>query len=341
MSLRRWIIAFIVMLVAIPSIGQKKKLFDLGDTTINYELYKRRWIIDLGTGFNSTHLSYNLKYNNLGKVNMIPNTPFVLQAGVHYLGVRLGLTFKLPVNTLNVSDYGKSNYFNLNLGFAIKRVNFAFDVNYFEGFAYLNQQDADTAAIPSKHGIHPNYNTSTVGLHMRYFFKKGFNFKAMQGTVGDFKRSMLSPYIYGYLGGIGINNSRDYLLADFQRTDSIDNSNATSLSSFELGTIPGLAYVYRKNWFQGAILAGFGPLLQVKAYETPSNNRSFLGLSTRTDLMLVLGIQKTTWFLNLSGEFQFRRINIKNINFQQYYFDVRLSGGYRFKEKPKKIKRTI
>ena len=305
----------------------------------HFELYKRRWIVDLATGFNSTHLSYNLKYNNLGKVNMIPNTPFVLQTGVHYLGVRIGLTFKLPVNTLNVNEYGRSSYFNFDLAFALKRLNFAFDIKYFEGFAFLNQQQIDTAFIPSKHGIHPHYATITSGVHMRYFLKKNFNYKASLGMVGDFKKSTFSPYIYGYIGGTSISNNRDYLLADFQRTDSIDNSNMTQLGAFELGTIPGLAYVYRKNWFQGTIMAGFGPLVQVKSYQTPIHSRGFLGLNTRTDLIVVAGIQQTKWFLNLSGEFQFRRINIKNINFQEYFFDVRLCGGYRFREKERKIKK--
>lgn len=320
-------------------IDKKKKDSNHVDTSASYELYKRRWIVDVATGFNSTHLSYTLNYNNLKKVDMIPNTPFVLQTGIHFLGVRLGLTFKLPVNTLNVNEYGKSNYFNLDLAFAIKRVNFAFDIKYFQGFAFLDQQSVDTAFIPTKHGIHPNYATATTGLHMRYFLKKNFNLKAAQGIVGDFKRSTFSPYIYGYIGGISVNNDRNFLLADFQRTDSIDNSNAIQIGSFELGTIPGVAYVYRKDWFQGAALLGFGPLLQVKSYETPTNSRGFLGLSTRTDLMLIVGVQKTKWFLNLSGEFQFRRINIKNIKFQEYFFDVRLVAGYRFKEKPKKNKK--
>lgn len=333
-------ICFFLLLLFPPELkAQESKLFDFKDSSIHYNLYKRRWIIDIGTGFNSTHLSYNLKYDGHGKVNMIPNTPFVFQAGVHYLGVRLGLTFKLPVNTLNPKLYGKSNYLNLDLGFAIKRINFAVDINYFKGFAYLNQQAADTVALTEKHGIHPDYTTATVGLHVRYFFRKGFHYKAFQGKVADYKRSSLSPYIYGYLGGIGISNEKNYLLSDFQRTVSEDNSNMNRLGSFELGAIPGLAYVYKKDWFQGGILAGFGPLLQVKSYKTPDNSRGFLGLSTRTDLMLVLGVQKTKWFLNLSGEFQFRRINIKNINFQQYYFDVRLSGGYRFKEKTRKKKK--
>lgn len=305
--------------------------------SLPYRYHKHRFILYGGLGFNSAHMSYNLKYDNHGKVDMVPNNPFLLQVGAAFRGVSLGLTFRLPLYTLSVADYGKTNYFDTRLKFAIKRINFSVDLHSYKGFAYLNQQQKDTAAIPTKHGIHPNYTTTSVAVNMRYFFKKEMHYKSALGIQGNYEKSAWSPYLYGYIGGVAVRNGEDYLLPAFQRTDSLENSNAIGIGAFELGAIPGVAYVYRKNWFQGGIILGFGPLLQVKAFDTRETTRSFVGLNTRTDLQLSLGIQKDNWFMMLNGEFLFRRINIRNINFQEYFFDIRLVTGYRFKEKlPKK-----
>jgi hypothetical protein len=307
--------------------------------SLPYRYQKHRFTLYGGLGFNSTIISYNLKYDNHGKIDLVPNNPFLLEVGAAFRGFSLGLTFRLPFYTLSVKDYGKTNYFDSRFKFAIKRVNFSVDLYTYKGFAYLNQQQKDTVALPNKHGLHPNYNTTSLAVNMRYFFKKEMHYKSVLGIHGYYEKPTWSPYLYGYIGGINVRNGGDYLLPDFQRTDSLENSNAIRIGAFELGAIPGFAYVYRKNWFQGGIILGFGPLLQVKSYETRETSRSFVGLNARTDLQLSLGVQKDKWFMMLNSEFLFRNITIRNIDYQQYLFDIRLVAGLRFKEKlPKKVK---
>jgi hypothetical protein len=328
--------------MAYGSLGFCLYAADEAPDSLPYSYHKHRFILYGGLGYNSAHMSYNLKYDNHGKVDMVPNNPFLFQMGAAFRGVSLGLTFKLPLYALAVSDYGKTNYFDTRVKFAIKRLNFSIDLHSYQGFAYLNQQVKDTVALATKHGIHPNYTTTSLAVNMRYFFKKEMHYKSALGIQGNYNTSTWSPYLYGFVGGVAVRNGEDYLLPAFQRTDSLENSKAIGLGAFELGAIPGIAYVYRKKWFQGSAILGFGPLLQVKAYDTREVSRGFVGLNTRTDLQLSLGVQKDKWFVLLNSEFLFRRINIRNINFQEYFFYIRLVTGYRFKEKlPKqKIKKT-
>jgi hypothetical protein len=230
---------------------------------------------------------------------------------------------------------------DFNATFTYKKVNFRIELQSYTGFVFLNQRDKDTAFIATKHGYHPDFRTTSLSLNSRYFFKEDFHYKSALGLFGEYKENAWSPYVYGYLGGISVFNDGDYLLPDFARTESVGNSNSIRMNAIDVGLIPGMAFVYRKNWFQATALVGFGPLIQVKNFRTPNNNRGYLGLSNRTDLQLIFGIQKDIWFLQFMTEFKFRRINIRAINFQEYFYDVRLVGGYRFPERTIKLKKPL
>jgi|GEM_PF-5512489 len=303
-----------------------------------YTLYKKRLIVSVETGFNSSPLSFDLKYGKVKSITFIPNPPLVIKPSISYYGVTLGIGFKLPVNILSTSKYTKTSYFDVGLNFTIKkRIYFGLDFQYYKGFTLLNQGDFDTSkSIRGNNGIYPNLNTVEAGINMRYFFSKKFNYRAALGIQGDYKKSVWSPYIYGYFGGYGVGNNNDIIFPDTLHSKSASNSKARSFSSFEFGVIPGLAGVLRKGWFQGNMILGFGPMIQGKSFASADVSRGFLGLNFRTDMQLSLGVQKDKWFLLLNGNFKFRTIKIAPVTFNQYYYDVRLVAGYRINVKTPK-----
>jgi hypothetical protein len=303
-----------------------------------YTIYKKRLIISLETGFNSSPLSFDLKYGDVKKISFVPNPPWIIKPSISYYGVTLGIGFKLPANLLSTSKYTKTSYFDVALNFAIKkRVYFGLDFQYYKGFTLVNQGDFDTSGVlRSNNGMYPDLNTVEAGINVRYFFSKKFNYKAALGIQGDYKKSVFSPYIYGYLGGYGVGNNNFPVFPNALQDNSASNSKARNISSFEFGVIPGVAGVLRKGWFQGNMIFGFGPMIQGKSYAAAEASRGFLGLDLRTDMQLSLGVQKDKWFLLLNSDFKFRTIKIAPVTFNQYYYDIRLVAGYRIQVKTPK-----
>lgn len=303
-----------------------------------YTLYKKRLIISLESGFNSSPLTFGLKYGEVKEVRFTPNPPWIIKPSICYYGVTLRIGFKLPANLLSTKEYTKTSYFDVDLNFAIKRrVYFGFDFQYYKGFTLMNQANYDTSGvIRGNNGIYPNLNTTEAGINVRFFFNKKFNYKAALGIQGDYKTSVFSPYIYGYLGGYGVGNNNNFIFPNALHNESVSISKARNISSFEFGAIPGVAGVFRKGWFQGNMILGFGPLIQTKSYISSEASRGYLGLNLRTDLQLSLGVQKDKWYLLLNSDFKFRTIKINPVKFNQYYYYVRLVAGYRFHVKTPK-----
>lgn len=307
--------------------------------TLNYTVYKKRLIVTMESGFNNSPLEFNFGKGKVKKIKFTPNPPWILKPSISYYGVTLGLGFKLPASLLSTSKYTKTTYFDVGLNFSIKsRAFISLNFKYYKGFTLLNQGDFDTTGIlRSNNGIFENLNTTEVNINMRYFLRKQFNYKAALGILGDYKKSDWSPYIYGYLGGYGVaNNQRTIFPLKLQ--DSINaSSNARNISTIELGAIPGMAGVLRKGIFQGNLTVGIGPMFQLKSFKSAKTKRGFLGLNFRTDLQLSAGIQKNNWFVLLNGNFEYRRIKISAITFNQYFYEARLIVGYRFKVKTPKF----
>jgi hypothetical protein len=117
------------------------------------------------------------------------------------------------------------------------------------------------------------------------------------------------------------------LLPNYAQLPEATVSSSRSVGCVEIGAIPGGALVKKFNNIQSTILFGWGPLIQTKWYRG-DNSRAFFGLSSHTDLQLALGYHQKKYFIQIMSEFQFRRINFRQINVQQYYYDVRLFFGY-------------
>lgn len=289
--------------------------------------YKDNITLYTVTGFNATNVSITPKFLEANRARYALNPPLIFGLGVSYKGIDLGFTRRLATHLFNENKYGKSDYFDLKLKFPIKRIFFAFRTQYYRSFALLNH-DYPTHEVATKHLVIPDFSTLSINLDARYFLKKDFSYRAALGFSGHYNEDFFTPYVYSYFGASAIGRDSLTLLPSYAVNEIADISKSKLVGCFEFGAIPGIAYVKRYEQWQGTLLMGWGPLFQTKWYETASQNRAFFGLSTRTDLQISFGYHQERWFLQLISEFQFRRINFRQMSVQQYYYDMRIFFGY-------------
>ena len=111
---------------------------------------------------------------------------------------------------------------------------------------------------------------------------------------------------------------------------------SSTFSAFDVGFVPGYAYVNRfKNW-QVAGWAGVGAVIQAKYYQVNGDFRGFLGLAPRYDVRLMGGYTTPTYFLFLVTDFDNKSIRFNQLIYRQSFYTVKLVGGYRFPKKEKK-----
>jgi hypothetical protein len=289
-----------------------------------YRLYKDEVTVYSMTGYNATNFALSPQFGSFKRQRFVLNPPLLLGFGAAYKGVDLLLSFRTPYLLYPASDYGKSDYFDFKLKVPYKKIQWALRIQQYHGFSLVSGQEEWTS-VPI---IYPDLTTFSINLDARYFFREAFNYSAALGFSGEYLSDFLTPYIYAYSGGSRLKNREGTLLPETLHDPAFSISLMDRLGCVELGASPGLAGVKRHQAWQGLMLLGFGPLMQVKWYETPQNQRGFFGLSSRTDLLLSVGYHKSRWFLQVMTEFQFRRINFNQIKTQQYYYDFRIYAGY-------------
>lgn len=297
-----------------------------------YVHYKDKITVYTLTGFNATNVIIKPKYLDFGRERYFLNPPLLLGFGVSYKGIDLGFTRRLGTHLVSENKFGKSDYFDFKLKFPIKRIFFAFRAQYYRSFALLNH-DYPSNEVPTKHLVIPDFSTLSINLDARYFLKKDFSYRAALGFSGHYNEDFFTPYVFSYFGASAVGRDSATLLPSYAVNEIADVSKSKLVGCFEFGAIPGIAYVKRYDKWQGTLLMGWGPLFQTKWYETAEQNRAFFGLNTRTDLQLSFGYHQERWFLQFISEFQFRRINFRQMSVQQYYYDIRLFFGYLIKVK--------
>lgn len=299
--------------------------FGQQDTTL-FRLYKDKLTVYSLTGYNATNVAINPKFSDFERQRYMLNPPLLFGMGVAYKGIDLGFSRRLSVNLMNSTKYGKSDYSDFKLKFSISRIHIAVRAQKYTGFSLLNHE-YDEQNLPKPHLFIEDFSTFSLNLDARYFFKENFNYSSALGFSGEYLRDFISPYIYTYTGGSNVKNETRPLLADYVIDESATISNSNKVGCIEFGAIPGFAVVKRYNNIQATMLLGWGPLIQTK-WHTVEKTRAFFGLSSRTDLQWSVGYHKEKWFVQLISEFQFRRMNFRQMNVQQYYYDLRVFFGY-------------
>lgn len=306
--------------------------------TLPYKLFKDKivWFADLG--YSSAPFSIKNDFpGSLDKIKYRNNFRTVLGFGAAYRWFNLRLALSLPGSMRPESRYGKTEQFNLGFDFTIKKTFCDIDLRSYKGYSIKNAYNWND----SLNALHPNeirsqLNAVSFSLNVWYFHNKDFRMEAIRGRTGMYKEQVHTWYLKNSLNIFGIGNGNGTIIP-YQLTDSLDlKSNSNVISAFDIGVIPGYAYVNRiKNWqFSGSF--GLGPVVQAKFYAAENQTRGFLGLAPRYDLRLIAGYNVERYFVMLLTDFDNKSISFNDLKYRQSYYSVRIAAGIRLERKEKK-----
>lgn len=309
--------------------------------TLPYELYKKKIVLYSDFGYASG--PFSIKYNfpeAVKKLKYRNNYKDVLGFGICYKWFSLRLSFALKGTTKSELKYGKTNYFSLGFNFTQKRFFWDVDISSFTGYAIKNAyQWNDTLSPQVPNDIRSSMASFNFAVNSWFFHNKGFKMAAINGKTGHYLKEVKTWYLKSTFNIYGIGNNGDTIIP----TELIDplNSKTTSsnYSAFDMGVIPGYAYVNRINNWQFAGLFGLGGVLQSKFYNVNGLTRGFVGLAPRYDVRFVGGYSVPKYFVFLVTDFDNKSIRYNDLIYRQSFYSVKLVAGVRLnkKEKEKKV----
>ncbi len=307
--------------------------------SLPFRMFKSDVVLATDFGFYSAPFSLKDNYNlGVEKIKFKNNPKLVMGLGFAYKWFSFRLGFALPVNLRSTKKYGETNYFDIGLRFNIKQTYSTLEFRNYQGFAIKDASKWNTtlgSTIP--HQIRQKTSSVSVSANVYYFKSKSFNFQAAMGKVGHYTNAARTWYFKSSLNFFGVINETGSLVP-VELADSSDRTNASSVGALDMGFIPGYAYANRINNWQFAVFGGLGGVIQSKYYTYQGATRSFLGIAPRIDFRLIVGYSRPKYFLILSGDFDIKSAKIQDLQYNQTYYNVRLTSGFRIKTKNSKEK---
>ncbi len=326
---------FFVFFSAVSVNAQTKKpLLEQKDTLDKYTLYKDRLVLYSDLGFISSPFFMSFKdTNNLTRsLSYRINHGITLGIGGSYKWFSLRLSYMVAPNIENTDRYGKTSYFKIHAGFPFKQTYTEIDLLQFRGYALIFA-DKKIPNFTEKTIVYPKIRTSSVAISTYYFFNSDFSLNSAFGKSGNFNTKVASWYGKASIDYKEVYQKGQMIIPDYFTENVYDKDRANRIGAFEIGLVPGFAYVNRiKNWqFSG--VAGVGVSIQQKYYTIGEYTRHFLGISPRIDTKINIGYNPEDWFIMLGGELDYTQINFHKLVYGNPLFSVRITGGYRFKVK--------
>jgi hypothetical protein len=300
--------------------------------SIPYKMFKDNIVVHTSLGYNAAPFSLSGNFGQVDKLKYRANLNPIMGIGVAYKWFALNVNFKLPGYIRNTSDYGRTNYLDLSLKFGVKSWFFNIDLHAYRGFGIKNANLISNQIAVSDRNVFLNdqLNSFSFGINGYRFHKKTFKIKPAIGIVGRYHGKASSFYIKYTVNLHGIDAANKLLPHTyFENNKAIHRSN--NISAFDFGAVPGWAHINNINGWQYGVLAGLGGVIQTKAFSFEGTNRGFLGLAPRLDLKLQAGYNVDNWFLMLTSSFDNKSIRFNEFQYQQVYYYVRLTYGFRFK----------
>ncbi|HLV43268.1 MAG TPA: DUF4421 family protein [Brumimicrobium sp.] len=323
-------ILFIVFLFFLSGYSYSQK------DSLAFAMHKNRLVIHTSISLRDAPFSFKDDFDGVKKLGYRANLNVIHGFGVAYKWFALNINYKLPGYVRNTEKYGRTKYFDLGLKFSFKQWYFNVDFHDYIGYGIKKANTLSDTLPTTTSGYYLNdkIQSASFGVNAYHFFNKDLNMKAAVGIVGRYTKPVHGPYIRltSNIHGVSSNNGlipHEY----FTSTPSIHKS--TSISAFDFGGIPGYAYLNNIDGWQFGAFAGIGAVIQAKVYSFENTQRSFLGISPRIDLKLQAGYNVENWFLMLTSSFDQKNIRVKSFSYNQLYYYLRLTYGYRFKIKTK------
>lgn len=299
--------------------------------SLPYRMYKNKVHFYSSLGYNAAPFSIKGDFGQVDRLKYRANLNPIMGLGFAYKWIAFNINFKLPGYARNATAYGKTNYLDLGVKFGIKRWFFKIDLHTYRGFGIKNANSISEDLTLSNENVLLNNQLNSFSFSMNgyRFDDEKFKIKPAMGIVGRYLKEASSFYMKYTLNLHGIDAANKIMPhAFFEKDKTIHRAN--NISAFDFGLVPGWAHVNNIDGWQYGLLAGLGGVVQIKAYSSEGINRSFLGLAPRLDLKLQGGYNVDNWFLMLTSSFDNKSIRFNEFRYQQVYYYVRLTYGYRF-----------
>ena len=313
-------------------------MFSQENDVLPYTLYKNKIVAFTDVGFNSAPFSIVDKFGKgVKKLQFKHNIRATLGLGIAYKWFALRIGFALPGNLKAESKFGNTDYFDVGLKFNIKQVFTSINLRNYRGYVIKDEYKwNDSLSSLTPNGIYPDIRTTNISANVWWFRSKDFNMHPVFGRVGHYTKAAKTWYFKTSLNFFGVSSPSSIISPIIN--DSTDRSNASNIGAFDLGVIPGYAYVNRINNWQFAVFGGLGGVLQSKFYTHNTKTRSYLGIAPRVDLRLIGGYSKPSYFVLLTTNFDFKSVKIQHLKYNQSYYTIKLVAGVRIKTKSSKRK---
>lgn len=308
--------------------------------SLPYQRYRTRLVLysDFGWSTAPMSISYpftpeikNVKYRN----NFNP----VLGFGFSYkwLSLRFGVT--LPNSVRSKKKFGKTQYYDLGFDFSFKNMYFDVNTHIYQGYAMKQAYRwNDTITPDNPNLIRQDISAASFSINAWQFFKNDFKMSAFKGKTASYHRDVRTFYLKYTMNYHGVSSNQSLIPIELQdTTESKTSSNL--IAAFDVGVVPGYAYVRRWRMFQIGIMGGLGLVLQSKIYTFDGTTRSFLGLAPRVDIKLVGGINKPRYFIMFVTDFDNKSIAFNDFTYKQTFYNLKLVGGIRLNVTKKKEQR--
>jgi hypothetical protein len=202
----------------------------------------------------------------------------------------------------------------------------------YQGYALMNAYKYDSNKFSKElpNDIMNGLTTKSFSINMWYFHKKNFTMSALRGKTAVFNKLAYTWYLKSTLNSFGLNNNDIPILPDYLIDLNNTKTSASSIRAFDIGIVPGFAFVYVKKHWNYSVLSGYGMVIQEKSYHITQTSRNFIGLAPRFDIRVMGGYNTPSWFLMLHTDFDNKSIQFTGLKYAQTYFNIRLVGGYRF-----------
>jgi hypothetical protein len=327
-------ILFLISFLSVFAIGAQSQE---ADSLLPYQKYKNRLVLYSDFGWSTAPMSISYPFpNGMKNVKFRNNFNPVLGFGFSYkwMSLRFGIT--LPNSVRSKNKFGKTKYYDLGFDFSFKNMYFDVDWHLYQGYAMKNADRwNDTIGPDEPNLIREDINASSFSINAWQFFKNEFKMAAFKGKTASYHRDVRTFYLKYTTNYHGISSSQPLLPVELQdTTESKTSSNL--IAAFDVGAVPGYAYVRRWRIFQFGVMGGLGLVLQSKIYTFGSTTRSFLGLAPRVDFKIVGGINKPKYFIMFVSDFDNKSIAFNDFSYKQTYYNLRLVGGVRLNVSKKK-----
>lgn len=305
------------------------------DSTLYYTRFKDKIVLYSDFGYASA--PFILKYpfeNGIHKIHYKNNFNPVIGFGGSYKWLSLRLSIALKGTSRSKKNFGNTRYFDLGFNFQVKKWYVDVDAKNYIGYSIKNAYRwNDTLDKVNSNDIRPNTNAISLSINTWYFVNRQFNMPSILGKTGHYNKRLGTFYLKPTFVVHGISNSEKSLIP-VDLIDSLNDKTASDIfSSIDLGVVPGYAYVDRvKNW-QFSVFFGLGLVAQAKFYNVNYYQRGFLGLAPRYDVRFVGGYTVPKYFVFLNLDFDNKSIKFGDLKYRQSFYNVRITGGFRFNKK--------